>query len=115
MSCSSAPVTATSRSIPGNVALVALTAWATLEAMLEQSVAVGLVVVLGGGRDAVGGPQLGVLADHPLQQLAQVRPADRREQLAQLRLQLLDGARRAVAQVLGRVAPGRGRLQIRAG
>ena len=30
MSCSSAPVTATSRSIPGKVAEIALTAWATV-------------------------------------------------------------------------------------
>ena len=59
MSCSSAPVTATSRSMPGNVALIALTAWATVERVLEQAVQVGLVVVLGRRRDAVQRPGLG--------------------------------------------------------
>ena len=57
MSCSSAPVTATSRSMPGNVAEIALTAWATDRRVLEQAVPVGLVVALGRRRVAVARPQ----------------------------------------------------------
>ena len=53
MSCSSAPVTATSRSIPGNVALIALTPWATERQCSSRPCSVGLVVVLGGRRAAV--------------------------------------------------------------
>ncbi len=53
MSCSSAPVTATSRSMPGKVAEIALTACATVKRVLEQPVPVGLVVVLGRRRVAV--------------------------------------------------------------
>ena len=78
------------------------------EAVLEQAVAVGLVVVLGRRRDAIAGPQLGVLAEHPLEQDSQVRLLDRREQLAHLLLHLLGPARGAVEQVLGRVAAGDG-------
>ena len=53
------------------------------EAVLEQPVSVGLVVVLGGGRDAVAAHSSRALAEHALEQRAQVR--------------LLDGARAARA------------------
>ena len=48
-------MTATSRSMPGKVAEIAETAWATVERVLEQPVAVGLVVALGGRRVAERG------------------------------------------------------------
>jgi hypothetical protein len=81
------------------------------QAVLQQAVPVGLVVVLGGRRQPVGAPQLGVRSKHALQQLAQVRPADGAEQLTQLCLQLLGGVRRAIEQILRRIAPGRGLAQ----
>ena len=115
MSCSSAPVTATSRSMPGEGGADRADRLGDAEAVLEQAVAVGLVVVLGRRRDAVAGPQLGVLAEHPLEQDPQVRLLDRREQLAHLLLHLLDPARGPVEQVLGRVAAGHGLARDRAG
>ena len=111
MSCSSAPVTATSRSIPGNVALIALHRLRDAEAVLEQSVAIGLVVVLRRRRLAIAGPQLRALAEHPLQQQPQVRLLDRGDQLANLALHLLDRAHRAVEQIVERKSSGLGRLQ----
>ena len=99
MSCSSAPVTATSRSMPGNVALIALTAWATDRRVLEQAVLVGLVVVLGGRRGAIARPGRGALAEQRVEQCAQVAVLDRREQLAQVVLHRVGAARRAVEQI----------------
>ena len=85
------------------------------EAVLEQAVGVGLVVVLGGRRRAVARPQLGVLAEHALQQDPQVRLLDRGEQLADLGFHLLDPARRAVEQVLARRSSRAGGLAGHAG
>ena len=85
------------------------------EAVLEQAVTVGLVVVLGSRRLTVAGPQLGALAEHPLEQDPQVRLLDRREQLAHLLLHLLDPARGAVEQILLRVAAGNAASRGRAG
>ena len=65
MSCSSAPHTATSRSMPGNVAEIAETAWATREGVLQQPVAVGLVVALRRRRVAEGRPGVGRPARTP--------------------------------------------------
>ena len=60
MSCSSAPVTAISRSIPGKKLAAALTAWATERRVLEQPAGVGLVVVLGGRSLAKARPGAGL-------------------------------------------------------
>ncbi len=69
MSCSSAPVTAMSRSIPGKVAEIALTAWPDGERVLEQAVAVGLVVVLRRrARRGSAGQRAARDADQPLEQ-----------------------------------------------
>ena len=58
------------------------------EAVLEQPVPVGLVVVLGRRHVPELGPRRRVLAEQHRQQPAQVRILDRREQLAQIRLHL---------------------------
>ncbi len=76
------------------------------QAVLEQPVAVGLVVVLRRRRVAVAGPDLGALAEQPVEQLAQVRVLDRREQVAQVGLHRLGAARRPVEQVVGVVLRG---------
>jgi hypothetical protein len=72
------------------------------EAVLQQAVQVGLVVALGGGRDAVERPRLGALTEEGVQQPAQVRVLHGGEQLAEVGLHVVDAARRAVVQ-LGRV------------
>src|ERR1700677_1214848 len=81
------------------------------ETVLEQTVGVGLVVVLGRRRRPVAGPQLALLAEHDLEQRPQMRLLDRVQQLADLRFHLLDAARRAVAQILELEAARRGRLE----
>ncbi len=81
------------------------------EAVLEQPVGVGLVVVLGRRRRAVARPQLAVLAEHALQQDPQVRLLDRAQQLADLAFHLLDAARRPVEQVRRVEAPRGRRLE----
>src|SRR3954447_8164318 len=68
------------------------------EAVLEQPVLVGLVVVLGGRRAAVELPGGGSLAEDAVQQRPQVRLLDRGDELAQVGLHLVGGARRAVEQ-----------------
>ena len=86
------------------------------EAVLEQAVPVGLVVVLRGRRDAVAGPQLRAVAEHALEQRrAGAGSWIVAEQLAQVALHLLDRARRAVEQILEREAARRPRAQARAG
>ncbi len=70
--------------------------------MLEQPVLVGLVVVLGGRRPAVELPRGGAVAEDALEQRAQVWLLDRGDELAQVGLHLVGGARRAVEE-LGRV------------
>ena len=50
--------------MPGKVAAIAETDWATRERVLEQPVPVGLVVALGGGRVAEAAPGLRVRAEH---------------------------------------------------
>ena len=57
MSWSSAPVTAMSRSRPGKIAEIALTAWRDGQAVLEQPVPVGLVVMLGRRHLPVASPR----------------------------------------------------------
>jgi hypothetical protein len=69
------------------------------EAVLEQAMRVGLVVVLGGRRRPIASPELAALAEYALQQDAQVRLLNRLQQLSDLTLHLLDAASGAVAQV----------------
>ena len=78
------------------------------EAVLEQTVAVGLVIVLRRRRHAVAGPQLRAFAEHTLEQDPQVRLLDRGEQLAHLFLHLLGPARGAVEQGFGGITAGEG-------
>ncbi len=72
MSCSSAPVTATSRSMPGKRGADRADRLGDSQAVLEQAVPVGLVVVLRRRGHPVAGPQLRVLGEHALEQHAQV-------------------------------------------
>ena len=94
MSCSSAPVTATSRSMPGNVAAIAETAWATV-----TSARAGRGGRPGGSASPPGASrkagQVGVAARDGLEQPAQVGVLDRRDELAQVLLHQLGGTRRA--------------------
>ena len=62
--------------------------------MLEQAVAVGLVVDLGRRRVAEAGPVSRALAEEAVEQLAQLRVLDGGEQLAQVALEALDRDRR---------------------
>lgn len=57
--------------------------------MLEQAVAIGLVVILGRRRPPEASPQRRILAEHPLEQSAKVGVAYRCDQLAQVDLHLL--------------------------
>ena len=111
MSCSSAPVTATSRSMPGEGGRDRADRLGDGEAVLEQPVAVGLVVELRRRRVAVGRPALRARADQPLEQHPQVRLLDRRDQLAQVGLHLLGIAQRAVEQIVELVGSRLGRAQ----
>ena len=72
------------------------------EAVLEQPVAVGLVVVLRRRRLTVTGPQRRVLAEHPVQQQPEVWLLDGCEQLSHLTLHLLDTAYRTIQQIINR-------------
>ena len=67
--------------------------------VLEQAVAVGLVVDLGRRRIAEAGPDRRALAEEDVEQLAQLRALDRAEQLAQVALEPLDGDRRLGREV----------------
>ena len=66
------------------------------ERVLEQPVAVGLVVELRRRRGAEALPDLGALAEQRVQQPPQMRVADRLDQAAQVGLHLADVERRAV-------------------
>ena len=68
MSCSSAPVIATSRSTSGKAPAAALTAWATETVWSSSPWAVGLVVVLRRRRDPEAQPELRVGGEDPLEQ-----------------------------------------------
>ena len=74
------------------------------ERVLEQPVQVGLVVVLGGRRDAVRRPRLGSRAEERVQQPAQVRVLHGGDELAQVGLHLLGRTGRSVEQVGHHVA-----------
>ena len=81
------------------------------EAVLEQPVAVGLVVVLGRRRRRGSPPTARESSPNTRSsRIAQVRLLDRGEQLADLAFHLLDAARGAVAQVL-RIDSCRARLR----
>ena len=71
--------------------------------VLEQAVAVGLVVALGRRRVAVARPGRRSLAEDRRQQPPQVRVLDRREQLAQVGLHLRRRRARAVEQLVAGV------------
>ena len=86
---------------------------ADAQRVLEQPVAVGLVVVLGRGGLAEARPQLRALAEDAVEQRAQVRLAHRADQLAQLGLHLVAALGRAVEQVVERERA-RGRRRDRA-
>ena len=76
MSCSSAPQTARSRSMPSKSAAAALDELRDLDRVLEQAAAVGVVVVLGGGRLAVGAAARRGRVEQPGDQPGQVRVLD---------------------------------------
>ncbi len=73
------------------------------ERVLEQPVPVGLVVGLRRRRDREALPGLRVGAEEDVEQLAQLRALDRRQQFAQLALELLRRDLGLGGQVLGRV------------
>ena len=79
--------------------------------VLEQPVAVGLVVALGRRGLAEQRPGLRRRPEHRVQQRAQMPALDRRDQLAQVGLHALDRHARAVQQVLERVLVGLGDAQ----
>ena len=85
--------------------------------VLEQAVAIGVVVALARGRLPVSGPRL---AEDRGEKPTQVRALDRAEQLAQVALHLLDVMGRAIVQVgMGVLAvtglPEAQHVEIRAG
>ena len=73
------------------------------ERVLEQPVAVGLVVGLGGRRVAEAGPGLAPLGEEGVEQLPQLRLLDRRQQGAQVRLEVLQRDMRLGRQFAGLV------------
>ena len=93
-------MTATSRSMPGKKLAAARDRLGDRERVLEQPVAVGLVVDLRRRRVAEAGPDRRALAEEAVEQLAQLRVLDRREQLAQVALEALDGDLRLGREVL---------------
>ena len=111
MSCSRAPVTATSRSMPGNVADIALTASATLRRVLEQPMAVGLVVELRRRSDPVGGPQRRGLTHQAVHQAAQVGSGSWRSARAGRPPSARPRAAGPAQQILGREAARLGAAQ----
>jgi hypothetical protein len=70
------------------------------EAVFQQPVTVGLMVELGRRRQAVALPQFAVLAEQSIEEGADVRVLDRRDQLTQRRLHLRDLARRTRHQIV---------------
>ena len=90
--------TATSRSMPGNVRRDRRDRLGDGQRVLEQAVAVRLVVALGGGRVAELRPRRRLRAEHRVEQRAQVRVLDRGDEVAQVLLHLVGVARRAVEQ-----------------
>ena len=101
MSCRSAPVTARSRSSPARNGPAAERAHALRhrEAVLEQPVPVGLVVVLRRRRGVVGGAGVGAPVDQAGEQRAQVRPLDRLHERVEVGGHLLVGHRRGLGEV----------------
>ena len=99
MSCSSAPATATSRSMPGERRADRADRLRDRQRVLEQAVAVGLVKALGGGRRAVARPGRRVAAPKTA---SSSRRRSRSwivaDELAQVGLHQRGRARRAVAQ-----------------
>ena len=71
------------------------------ERVLEQTVAVGLVVVLGGRRVAEALPDLAARRQESVEQLAQLGGLDRLEQRAQVGLEPLERDRRGLEQIGG--------------
>ena len=69
------------------------------ETVLQQPVAIGLVVVLGRRRHSVGAPHLRALAEQALEQHPQVGLLDGRHELADLAFHLAQRSRGAVEQV----------------
>ena len=92
------------------------------QAVLEQPVLVGLVVVLGGGSAAVALPGRRALAEQRVEQRAQVRVLDRGDQVAQVGCSIAVGRRAAGRRAgrRGRSCPGsaagpmRAQLELRA-
>ena len=69
------------------------------QAVLEQTVSVSLVVVLGGWSGPVGAPGCGFCSQDALEQLTQVRLLDGPKQLPEILLHLLRSPRRAIEEV----------------
>ncbi len=99
MSCSSPPVTATSRSMPGKGGGGRADRLRDGERVVEQSVPVGLVVELRRRRLAEAPPAGGALAEEAVEQGGEVRVLDRRDQGAQVAFEALDGGVGDVEQV----------------